>query len=111
MPSQEDLQKKRDKAEKLRAQIAEAETAAATSAQDQSNLIEGAQLDAEVARLEARLAQAKAAAKVSVAKEGAAGPLAAVKDQLEAAEAAKSNTVGPVDTNAGVTSDDDKNKG
>ena len=109
--SEEDLQKKRDKAEKLREQIAEAEVAATAQAQDQTNVIEAAQLDAELARLEARLAQAKASAKVSVAKEGAAGPLAAVQDQLKAAEAAKGNTVGPVDTNAGVTSDDDKNKG
>jgi molecular chaperone GrpE (heat shock protein) len=108
--SEDDLQKKRERLDKLREQIADAEAAASSSVQDQSNAIEAKQLDAEMARLEARLAQAKAAAKVSVAKEGAAGPLAQVTDQLEAAVAAKDNPVGPVDTNAD-SSADDKNKG
>lgn len=88
--SEEDLQKKRDKAEKLREQIAEAEATAAANSQNAVNEIEAKQLDAETARLETRLAQAKAAAKVSAAKEGAAGPLAQVTEQLEAANAAKS---------------------
>jgi hypothetical protein len=109
--SEDDLQKKRDANEKLREQIAAAEASAAERVADQNNQLEATQLDAERARLEARLQQAKAAAKVTAVKEGAAGPLAAVQDQLAAAEAAKKNTVGPVDTNAGSDSDDNKNKG
>ena len=103
--SEEDLQKKREKADKLREQIAEAESTAASAVQDQSNVIEAAQLDGEIVRLETRLQQAKAAAKISVAKEGAAGPLAAVTEQLEAARAAKNAPVGPADAS------DEKDKG
>jgi len=106
--SEEDLQKRRDKADKLREQIAAAEAAATSHVQDASNEFEAAQLDAEVARLETRLQHAKAAAKISVAKDGASGPLAAVKEQLEAAVAAKDNPVGPVDTNVGVSDEEKK---
>ena len=108
--SEEDLQRKRDKNDKLREQIAAAEADAEARSRSQANEIESAQLDAETARLEARLQQAKAAARVSVAKEAAVGPLAAAKEQLKAAQAAKDNPVGPVDTNAG-SEDDEKKKG
>jgi sugar/nucleoside kinase (ribokinase family) len=103
--TEQDLQKKREKADKLREQIAEAEAQASSAVTNQSNEIEAAQLDAETARLEAQLARAKAAAKVTVVKEGTAGPLAAAKEQLEAAQAAKDAPVGPVDTNVGVETD------
>jgi hypothetical protein len=104
--SEEDLQKKRDRADKLREQIAQAEAEASANVQAQANEVEGAQLDAEVARLETQLARAKAAAKVTVARSGASGPLAAAKDQLAAAEAAREAPVGPVDTNAHLTKDE-----
>lgn len=108
--SEDDLQKRRDKANKLREQIADAEAAASTNVQEASNQIEATQLDAEIVSLEATLQRAKAAAKVTVAKEGASGPLAAVKDQLAAAEALKDQPVGPVDPNAGVETPADKTK-
>lgn len=108
MPTAQELQKKREKADRLREQIADAELAASTNAANATNEVEGAQLDAELARLETRLARAKQAAKVSVVNEGTAGPLAAAKEQLEAAQAAKDAPVGPVDTNAGTTDKNDK---
>lgn len=98
--TEKDLEQKRAKNERLREQIADAEAKAAAVSQEQNYTIEGATLDAETARLEARLAAAKEAAKVSNIKGGAAGPLAAVEEQLRAAQ---SDTTPPgvtVDTNA-----------
>lgn len=103
----DELQKKRDRNERLREQIAAAEADAATRASEAANEITAKQLDAENARLEARLAQAKEAAKASSVKDGASSVLASVDDQLKAARAAASNPVGPVDTNAGRKSSTD----
>lgn len=100
--TEDDLQKKREKNNKLRQQIAEAEATAATRVQEQNNEIEAKSLDAETARLEAQLAAAKEAAKVASVKSGSAGPLEQMDAQLEAARAAADATVGPVDTNAGT---------
>jgi hypothetical protein len=99
--SQDDLQKKRDKNERLREQIAAASAQASERVQEQSNTIEASQLDAETARLELQLAAAKEQAKVTVAREGAEGPLSAVQDQLEAAKAGVTPPGVAVDTNAG----------
>jgi predicted nucleic acid-binding Zn-ribbon protein len=106
--TENDLQKKRDRLDKLREQIADAETTASAHVTDQAYQVEMAQLEAEEARLETQLARAKASAKVTVAKDGATGPLQAAKEQLAAAQAAKEAPVGPVDPNEGVETPDDK---
>lgn len=102
--SEKDLEKKRQNNERLREQIAEAEATAAGRLQEQSRAIEGAQLDAEAARLKARLAAAKEAAKASAAKSGSEGPLSSVTAQLEAAEEGYTPPGVTVDTNAGTDS-------
>lgn len=104
-----DLEQKREKNAKLREQIAEQGTKAASVAQDQTLQIEAAQLDAETARLEAQLAAAKEAAKVSVAKEGAAAPLALAKEQLKAAQSGVTPPGVAVDTNADAKTTADTN--
>jgi hypothetical protein len=106
--TEKDLEKKRDRIAKLREQVANEELKVATNAAEQSNEIEIRQLEAEEARLEAQLAAAKEATKKSVATEGAAGPLAAVTEQLEAAQAEVTPPGVAVDTNAGTASDEEK---
>lgn len=108
--SDKDLEKLRDKGDKLREQIAAAEAEAAQKITDASNAIVQSQLEAENARLEARLAAAKAAAKTTTIKEGSEGLHATLDEQLEAAKAAAAAPQGPVDPNAGVE-DDKKNGG
>lgn len=98
-PTEEDLDKKRQNNEKLRAQLAETQQKAAAAAYEQGLVVQGAQLDAETAALEAQLSAAKEAAKVSNIKAGASGPL----DQ--AAEAAKAASAGT--TPPGVTVEPD----
>ena len=85
--SDEDLDAKRAKAEKLREQIAAAQSDKATKVAAAENEIVGAQLDAEVANLEAQLARIKGESSVKAVKEGAAGPLAQAKEQLAQAQA------------------------
>lgn len=97
--TEKDLEQRRERNTRLREQIAEAEAKAADQLQSQNRAIEAAGLDAETARLEARLAAAKQAAKVSNTKAGAAGPLAAVTDQLKAAQAGGTPPGVAVDTN------------
>lgn len=101
-----DLEQKRNRVEKLREQIAEAEAKAAAAVQDQNNAIEAASLDAEAARLEAQLNAAKERAKAA-SKDGT-GPLAAVTAQLEAAQAPTTPPGVAVDTNAGADAQADK---
>lgn len=83
----EDLARKRERVSKLRDQLAEAEATRTNRVLDTDREIEAARLDAEEKRLEAQLSQAKEAAKVSVVKEGASGPLAQAKEQMKQAEA------------------------
>jgi hypothetical protein len=99
-PTEKELEQKRARNERLREQIADAEAKAAAATTEQSLSLEGATLDAETARLEARLAAAKEAAKISNIKSGVEGPLAAVNDQLEAARAGITPPGVTVDTNA-----------
>lgn len=103
--TEDDLEQKRAKVEKLREQIATAEAKAATATQEQSNAIEAAALDAEAARLEAVLAAAREQAKVSNIKGGAES----LTEQLKAAKESAAEFTPPgvtVDTNAGTQSDD-----
>lgn len=102
---EKDLEQLRSRADRLREQIADAETKAAENTTAQAREIEGAQLRTEVAMLERRLAEAKEAAKVSVAKESAAGPLDQVTTQLETAVAQKDAPVGPVEPPAEAEKD------
>jgi len=114
--TENDLEQKRAKVEKLREQIAAAEAKAATAVQDQSNAIEAAALDAEAARLEARLAAAKEQAKVSNVKDGSAELSETLKAAMKAAEsytppgvAVDTNAENPPnDTGATVATDDEK---
>lgn len=105
---EKDLEQKRAKADKLREQIAEAEAKAAENTTAQQAEIEGAQLDTEIARLERRLAEAKEAAKVSVAKESASGVMDQVTEQLEAAVAHQQAPIGVVETPAEKQADEKK---
>lgn len=85
MATEAELQKKRDRAEKLRADLAAAESLRATREQDKSTDIEAAQLDAEIARLEVEVARAKEAATVKSVNEGAAPLIADAKEAMRAA--------------------------
>lgn len=105
----EDLQKRRDRIAKLQADLAEAEATRAERESDERRKIEATQLDAEIARLEARVQRAKEASKASAVKEGSSGPLAQAKAQLAAAQKLAEQPVGPVDTNADAKGDGKKN--
>lgn len=94
-----DLEQKQEKNAKLREQIADAEAKAAAHVADKSREIEGAALDAETARLEAQLSNARELAKVATVKDGAADLLASVTDQKNAAEEGLTLPGIAVDTN------------
>lgn len=85
--SDEDLAKKADSVQKLREQVADAEAKRVERERSVSNDITMAQLESEEAALRARLAAAREASKVSTVKSGAEAPLAAAKEQMEAAVA------------------------
>lgn len=87
--SDEDLQKQSDRVQKLREQVAAEEAKRTTRERDLANDVTMAQLQAEEATLEARLAVAKDAGKVASVKAGAAAPLEAAKEQMERAVAQK----------------------
>lgn len=102
---EKDLEQLRSRAERLREQIADAEVKAAENTTQQARSLEKAQLETEVTMLERRLVEAKEAAKVSVAKESASGPLEQVTTQLEVAQAQKDAPVGPVEPPAEAEKD------
>jgi hypothetical protein len=85
--SDEDLQKKAERVQKLREQVTNAEATRVQREADLANDITMRQLEAEEAALEARLAVAKEAGKVANVKQGAAAPLDAVTEQMERAVA------------------------
>lgn len=85
--SDEELQAKADRVEKLRSQVAAEEAKRATREREIANDITAAQLDAEAAALETRLQVAKDAGKVSAVKEGASAPLDAARESLATAVA------------------------
>lgn len=87
--SDEDLQKKSDRVQKLREQVAAEESKRTTRERELANDVTMAQLEAEEAKLEARLAATKEQGKVSAVKEGAAAPLSAAKEEMERAVAQK----------------------
>jgi hypothetical protein len=103
--TEQDLEDRRKKNDDLRQQIEAQQAKAAESAQGQTNAIEAAKLDAETARLEAQLAAAKEAAKAASSKEAAAGPLASVTEQLEAAKAPITPPGVAVDTSGAKSND------
>jgi DNA repair exonuclease SbcCD ATPase subunit len=82
----EELENKRQHVAELRDQLAEAEMTRTARVRETDNTIEAAQLDAEAARLEAQLEEAKAAADVGVVEQGASGPLAQAKAKLQQVE-------------------------
>jgi hypothetical protein len=82
----EELDKERDRIAKLREQIAEANSAREDRERGLTNDIAKAQLQAEGARLEAELAEAKAAAKASTVKAGASDQLEVNREAEKAAD-------------------------
>lgn len=76
-----DLEKQRERNEKLREQIAEAAATRADRESEVAREVEMAQLKAEEARLSAELENQKSAAKATSIKAGAAGLLGTVSDQ------------------------------
>lgn len=85
--SDEDLQKIRDDNDKKREQIAAAQSKQSEQEALRNREYEQLQLQAEGARLDAQLAQAKAASTVSASKDGAANVLDAARAELENAQA------------------------
>jgi hypothetical protein len=83
--SEEELQKQSQRVEKLRQQVADAESVRVQRERDLANDVTMAQLQAEEAMLEARLAAAKDAGKVGSVKEGAEAPLDAAKEDMRLA--------------------------
>jgi hypothetical protein len=104
----DDLDQKRQTVEKLREQIAAEDSKKAERTAEQQREIEGAQLDAEVARLQARLNVAQAGSKAAAVKEGASGPIVQAQEQLKVAQAQADQANGPVDTNAGDSGEENK---
>jgi hypothetical protein len=85
--SDKELLQKQQHVEKLREQLATAESTRMARENERGNEIVAVQLDAEAARLEAQLAEAKRLATVSAVKEGASGPLDAAREDLASANA------------------------
>jgi hypothetical protein len=85
--TEEDLDKKRERNEKLREQIQTEEAKRFQREADLTNELTAAQLDAEGARLEAQLAAVKESGKASNVKAGVEGPLVSAKEQMEQAVA------------------------
>jgi hypothetical protein len=83
----EELDDKRQHAEKLREQVANEEAKRLTREAEGANALASAQLDAEIVRLEAQLATAKERNKVAAVKDGMAVPLEAVQTDLDNAKA------------------------
>ena len=88
--SDEELQAKADKIQKLREQIAAEEAKRLEREAAVANDITAAQLDAEATRLQAQLEAAKNANKANAVKDGAANVLEAAKADLKTAAAAAS---------------------
>lgn len=84
--SDEDLAKQREKLDKLRAQLAEAEQERLEKEAGQTNEILAAQLGAEEERLLSQLAAGKAQAKATSAKDSSS-PLAQARENMKNAEA------------------------
>lgn len=82
--TQEDLDSKQARNAKLREQLEETSQKATARVYEKSLDIQGAQLDAEAARLEAQLAAAKEAAKVSNVNAGAGDLLDQAKEDAKA---------------------------
>ena len=98
--SEEELEQLRSDNEKLRNQIASAETKVAENDAARQREYEATQLVAENTRLEAQLASAKARSTVTASREGAANVMQAAEDQVAQAQAALENPQGvPVDVN------------
>jgi hypothetical protein len=103
--TEEELEKKQAKNAKLREQIEAQLQKASAVAQEKSLELQGTQLDAETARLEAQLAAAKEAAKVSTIKAGTEGLAAQAQAELDAAQAGFTVPGVPVNTNPEDSSD------
>lgn len=91
--SDEDLQKKREEAQRLREQVANEEAKRLEREREATNEIEAATLDAEIAQLKANLAAAKESAKVGVVKGGTSAPIEAAKDAMLRAQAQEQGIV------------------
>jgi hypothetical protein len=86
--TEEDVQKKRDDVEKLRAQIAEARSKETVRLAEEVNEVTMLQLEGEEARLEVELIRAREAAKKSTIQAGSGNIKDQAEEQKKAAEAA-----------------------
>lgn len=87
--SDEDVAKKAEAVEKLRQQVANAESTREVRERELHNDIQMRQLEAEEARLKTRLAVAKEEGKVAHVKAGAEAPLSAIEVEMQKAVAAQ----------------------
>lgn len=85
MASDQEVQEKQVRVAKLREQVAAANAQRLTNEAELTNDITLVQLDAEEARLQAELAEAKTAATKTAVKEGAQTTLQAAREQQAAA--------------------------
>lgn len=85
--TEEELDEKRQRVEKLRREVAAEEAKRLTREAEAGNTLVSTQLDAETVRLEAQLAAAKERNKVAAVKDGIAAPLEAVQTDLDNAKA------------------------
>lgn len=86
--------------DKLRDDIAKAESKSSENEANRLRELEAMKLAAETARLEGRLNAAQEQAKVSTSKTGASSLMDNAKEALVQAALVAEQTVGPVDTNA-----------
>lgn len=85
MATDEEVAAARERVVELRAKLEEVRTGGAEKRREVENDITLAQLTGEEARLEAELARAKEAQKVTMVRQGAAPVLSTVKEQMQAA--------------------------
>lgn len=85
MATDEEVVKAQERVDKLRAQVAEAEATRLERENAVTNDITLQNLKTEEARLEAELASAKADSRVTSVRSGATSPLAAAKEEMQAA--------------------------
>lgn len=98
--SNEDLQAKKDRVEKLREQVASEEAKRLEREQALANDVTAAQLDAEAARLEAQLETAKQSNKAAAVKEGASDLLDAANDDKARAESQRDAAIKAADNSS-----------
>lgn len=107
----EELDKQRKELEKLREQVAETEAQRTEREQEQSRVLDMANMKAEEERLRAQLAAAREAAKLSSVRSGTAEQIDQAKDDAKAAqEQSDAQAKAEADAAAAAQADDKKGK-